>query len=69
MDYRSKIKRGHDKWVDDVRNQMQMKKITYDELAEVLGITRQSVWLKLIKKQTPILAVEKEIINYYLKGE
>lgn len=69
MDYRAKIKRGHDKWVDDVRNQMQMKKITYDELAEVLGITRQSVWLKLIKKQTPILAVEKEIINYYLKGE
>ena len=69
MDYRSKIKRGHDKWVDDVRNQMQMKKITYDELAEVLGITRQSIWLKLIKKKTPILAVEKEIINYYLKGE
>lgn len=69
MDYRAVIKRSHDKWVDDVRSQMQMKKITYDELAEVLGITRQSVWLKLIKKQTPILAVEKEIINYYLKGE
>lgn len=69
MDYRAVIKRSHDKWVDDVRSQMQMKKITYDELAEVLGITRQSVWLKLIKKKTPILAVEKEIINYYLKGE
>jgi DNA-binding Xre family transcriptional regulator len=66
-DFREIIKREHDFWIDSLKITMQMKKITYQDLAEVLGITKQAVYLKVIKKKSPITAIEKEILNQYFK--
>lgn len=66
-DFREIIKREHDFWIDSLKITMQMKKITYQDVADVLGITKQAVYLKVIKKKSPITAIEKEILNQYLK--
>jgi len=66
-DFREIIKREHDFWIDSLKITMQMKKITYQDIADVLGITKQAVYLKVIKKKSPITAIEKEILNQYLK--
>jgi len=65
-DFREIIKREHDAWIDSLKVSMEVRGITYQDIAEVLNITRQSVWLK-VNKKSPIVAVEKEIINHYLK--
>jgi hypothetical protein len=66
-DFREIIKREHYFWIDSLKITMQMKKITYQDVADVLGITKQAVYLKVIKKKSPITAIEKEILNQYLK--
>ena len=66
-DFREIIKREHDFWIDSLKITMQMKKITYQDVADVLGITKQAVYLKVIKKKSPITAIEKEILNQYFK--
>lgn len=68
MDFRLKIKRDHESWVQGVKLVMDERKITYQALGDLLGVTSQSAWNK-IKGKTPFHAVEKEIINKYFTNE